>query len=270
MILFQPSSDPVHSASFDVRDRGLLLADGVFDTSLVVRGKIILRDEHVDRLMDGASALGIFLEREVVEQVMDQAVSTGLSGALRITVTRGAGGRGLAGEVAGGATVLANLTDYDASAPLPAVHAQQSEIQRNPTSISARYKTLSYTDNVVVLRAAVSSGFGDAFFFSPSGMLSCATAANVFVQFGQTIVTPPTSDGALPGVMRNWVLEQGSVGQCAVEVRSVSQEDLLAADRVFLTNSLRLFQPVSGFEEAHFDPALPEGCASLRSQLIDR
>ncbi|WP_273239943.1 aminotransferase class IV [Hyphomonas atlantica] len=270
MNLFQPSSSPVHSVSFDVRDRGLLLADGVFDTSLVVRGQIMMRDAHIDRLLDGAVALGIPLQRSQVEGAMDQAAPPESSGALRVTVTRGAGGRGLAGEVSGGATILANLTDYDVSVPLPAVHVQESEILRNPTSINARHKTLSYTDNVVALRAAVSSGFGDAFFFSPGGNLSCATAANVFVQLGRDIVTSPIDDGALPGVIRNWVLERGYIGEFVVSERSVSRSDLLAADRVFLTNSLRLFQPVSGFEATHFEPLLPEGCEALRSQLIGR
>ena len=270
MNLFQPSSSPVHSVSFDVRDRGLLLADGVFDTSLMVRGRIILREAHINRLLDGAVALGIPLQRSQVAQAMDQAAPPNSSGALRVTVTRGAGGRGLAGDVTSGATILANLTDYDVGAPLPAVHVQESEILRNPTSIGSRYKTLSYTDNVVALRAAVSSGFGDAFFFSPDGNLSCATAANVFVQLGRNIVTPPVNDGALPGVMRNWILAQGRIGGFAVSERSVSRSDVLAADRVFLTNSLRLFQPVLGFECTHYEPSLPDGCEALRSQLTGR
>ena len=71
MNLFQPSSSPVHSVSFDVRDRGLLLADGVFDTSLVVRERIILREAHINRLLDGAVALGIPLQRSQVAQAMD-------------------------------------------------------------------------------------------------------------------------------------------------------------------------------------------------------
>ncbi|HBF90534.1 MAG TPA: hypothetical protein DDX09_05145, partial [Hyphomonas atlantica] len=120
-----PSSSPIHSVSFDVRDRGLLLADGVFDTSLVVRGRIILREAHINRLLDGAVALGIPLQRSQVAQAMDQAAPPNSSGALRVTVTRGAGGRGLAGDVTSGATILANLTDYDVGAPLPAVHVQE-------------------------------------------------------------------------------------------------------------------------------------------------
>jgi branched-chain amino acid aminotransferase len=90
----------------------------------------------------------------------------------------------------------------------------------------------------------------------------------VFVQKGETIFTPPVSDGALPGVMRNWILEQGEIAGRLVSERSISREELRAADRVFLTNSLRLFQPVSAFGDKRFAAGLPEGCAELRSQLI--
>ena len=97
MILSQPSALSDQSELFDLRDRGLLLADGVFDTSLVSDGRVILRDAHLDRLIEGAAALGIDLERKAVVRVMDTAIEDSASGALRITVTRGAGVRGLAG-----------------------------------------------------------------------------------------------------------------------------------------------------------------------------
>ena len=269
MILSQPSASPLHSEMFDLRDRGLLLADGVFDTSLVHQGKVVLRKAHLDRLMEGTEALGIALKRDVVAEKMDAAIRGGGTGALRITVTRGAGARGLSGEAAGAPTLLASLSDYDVTTPAPPVRAQESAILRNPTSVSARYKTLSYTDNIVALRAAVSAGFEDAFFFTGNGHLACASVANVFVQKGETILTPPISDGALPGVMRGWILGQGRIGECAVAEGSISREALKAADRVFLTNSLRLFQPVAAFEDADFDPSLPAGCAALRNLLID-
>ena len=127
---------------------------------------------------------------------------------------------------------------------------------------------MSYTDNIVALRAAVQAGFDEAFFFSPAGHLACASVANVFVQMDGAIFTPPVGDGALPGVMRNWILGRGRVGDFAVSERSISLDDLRSADRVFLTNSLRLFQPVSAFETRMFNAELPAGCAELRAELL--
>lgn len=268
MTLSQPSASSQHSELFDLRDRGLLLADGVFDTSLVSQGKVVLREAHLDRLVEGATALGIVLQREAVVEAMDAAIDGVMSGALRITATRGAGARGLAGEAVAAPTLIANVSDYDASSPPSPVRAQESAILRNPTSITARHKTLSYTDNIAALRAARAAGFEEAFFFTTAGNVACASVANVFVQMGEVIFTPPVSDGALPGVMRNWLLERGQIAGLAVSERSISRDELRAADRVFLTNSLRLFQPVAAFGDKGFEACLPEGCAELRSQLI--
>lgn len=269
MILSQPSASPDQSELFDLRDRGLLLADGVFDTSLVVGGRVVLRDAHLDRLVEAATALGIDLERTAVAEIMDAAIEAVSSGALRITVTRGAGVRGLAGEAAIAPTLLASCSAYDSGSPPAAVRVQESAILRNPSSFTARYKTLSYTDNIVALRAAIAAGFDEALFFTPEGHLACASVANVFVQVGASIFTPPVSDGALPGVMRNWVLEQGCVGAFPVSERSIPRAVLEAADRVFLTNSLRLFQPVSAFGDVAFAADLPTGCIDMRRQLIE-
>jgi len=268
MILSQPSALSDKSELFDLRDRGLLLADGVFDTSLVSDGRVILRDAHLDRLIEGAAALGIDLERKAVARVMDTAIEDSASGALRITVTRGAGVRGLADDMAASPTLIARVSEYSVSLTPDAVRVHKSTILRNPTSITARYKTLSYTDNIVALRAAVQAGFDEAFFFSPAGHLACASVANVFVQMDGAIFTPPVGDGALPGVMRNWILGRGRVGDFAVSERSISLDDLRSAYRVFLTNSLRLFQPVSAFETRMFNAELPAGCAELRAELL--
>ncbi|KCZ66318.1 hypothetical protein L53_03070 [Hyphomonas sp. L-53-1-40] len=268
MILSQPSALSDQSELFDLRDRGLLLADGVFDTSLVSDGRVILRDAHLDRLTEGATALGIELERKTVTRVMDAAIEGTVSGALRITVTRGAGVRGLADDMAASPTLIARVSEYDGSLTPEALRAHKSTIQRNPTSITARYKTLSYTDNIAALRGAIHAGFNEAFFFSPDGHLACASVANVFVQMDEAIFTPPVGDGALPGVVRNWILGKGRIGDFAVSERSISLGDLRSADRVFLTNSLRLFQPVSVFETRTFNTDLPAGCAELRAELL--
>lgn len=270
MILSQASAAPEHSAAFDLRDRGLLLADGIFDTSLVIDGGVVLEAAHLNRLMDAAQALQIPVERTALARVMREAVTGVRSGALRITVTRGAGARGLTGQGDVAPTLLAAVTPYDASTPPEPARVMESEILRNPTSVTARYKTLSYTDNVVALRDAEAAGFDDVFFFTPDGHLSCASVANVFVQTGTDIITPPVSDGALPGVMRNWLLSHGQLGGWALSERRVTRADLRSAEHVFLTNSLRLFQPVAAFGATSFGPDLPAGLDGLRRQLLSR
>jgi branched-chain amino acid aminotransferase len=67
---------------FDVADRGLLLGDGVFDTSLVLGGKMVWREAHVARLLEAATTLGFALDPARVAAGIN-AVSTARSASRR-------------------------------------------------------------------------------------------------------------------------------------------------------------------------------------------
>src|SRR6187549_326237 len=78
------------------RDRGLTLADGLFETMRVRRGRVFQLRQHVERTHRGLVTLRIdappALDRRVTEAV-DAAELEEAS--VRLTVTRGAGGAGL-------------------------------------------------------------------------------------------------------------------------------------------------------------------------------
>ncbi|MFN7056699.1 aminotransferase class IV [Hyphomonas sp.] len=253
---------------FDLSDRGLMLADGVFTTARIVRGGIILREAHLARLARDAAALGIAFETEAVEKLLDGLVPEGASGALRVTVTRGPGARGLAGDGADTPTLMARFTASELPFPARAASLAISDIRRNPTSPSARHKTLSYTDNIMALRAATQAGFDEALLLNMDGNAACASAANVFARYGDRIMTPPVADGALPGVLRGWMLEHAAGMGLIAEEASLTREDLLRADGLFLTNSLRIVQPVSRLGETVLDPRLPPGLIAACIRLL--
>ena len=88
---------PTSRVSFDVADRGLLLGDGVFDTSLVLAGTMVWRPAHVARLVAAAATLGLRgRPRPHIAAGIDAVLDQASHGTLRVTVTRGAGPRGLA------------------------------------------------------------------------------------------------------------------------------------------------------------------------------
>ena len=49
---------PDSRAPFDLSDRGLLLGDGVFDTALVLNGRVFRAEAHLRRLIDALALLG--------------------------------------------------------------------------------------------------------------------------------------------------------------------------------------------------------------------
>lgn len=267
--LNQSFSAPENVQPFDLTDRGLLLADGVFDTSRVVGGRIILRRAHLARLAGDAAALGIAVAPEALEALAREAVSGGAEGALRLTVTRGPGGRGLAGEAAVAPTLMARFSPLETPYPMTPVRLGISTIRRNPTSPTAWHKTLSYTDNIMALREVVAAGHEDALLLSPDGKVACASAGNVFARFGNRLVTPPVSEGAMPGVVRGWLLQAAVGAGFETAEESLTPERLAQADGIFLTNSLRIFQPVNDFAGRSFDTTLPPVLFQLGRALLE-
>lgn len=267
--IHQTVSAPENVQAFDLTDRGLLLADGVFDTSRVVCGRIILMRAHLARLAGDAAALGIAVLPEALEELAEEAVSGGAEGALRLTVTRGPGARGLAGETAGAPTLMARFSQISMPYPMMPVRLGISAIRRNPTSPTARHKTLSYTDNIMALREVVAAGAAEALMLSPEGKAACASAANVFAQFGNRLVTPPISDGAMPGIVRGWLLTAAEGAGFETAEESLTPERLAQADGIFLTNSLRIFQTVSDFAGRSFDTTLPPTLIRLGQALLE-
>ena len=64
--------------------------------------------------------------------------------------------------------------------------------------------------------------------------------------------TPPLSEGCVAGVLRRWLLENLSQKNIQVKETALSPEDLLSADELFLTNSIRPVRWVQQFRDKKY------------------
>lgn len=234
-----------------VFDRGFTLADGLFETVRVYAGVPFRLQRHLARLGEGAGVLGIPVPHaigEMVERAVGVARAAGeLQVALRITLTRGVGPPGVAPPRDAAPTIVIALQELRARAvPLleSGIAARVAQARRNEHAASSGLKTLAYTEGVLALAAAHAAGADDAIFLDTAGHVSEATASNVFVRRGAALLTPPASCGALPGITREAVLELAPQIGLAPEERPVTPAELLDADEVMLTSSLREIAPV--------------------------
>ena len=232
---------------FDVADRGLLLGDGVFDTSLVLDGRMVWRQAHVTRLVAAAATLGFAVDAALIETAIDAVLAQATHATLRITVTRGAGPRGLAPPADPRPTILVALAPQRPQALFAQLKLHETEILRNDTSAASRVKSLNYLDGILASREAIAAGCDDVLFLNTRGRVACTSVGNVLALIGEALVTPPVADGAVPGIARNVLLETcEELGLEPVE-RALSRADLDRADEVLVTNSLRLVAPVVAF-----------------------
>jgi branched-chain amino acid aminotransferase len=235
--------------SLDPRDRGLLLGDGLFETILVLNKTALWRHMHLARMEGSANALGLAFDRARVDAAVDAllAVSTASRQALRVTLTRGAGPRGLAGN-GGPSTLLASLEPLDPQSLFEPVTLARSLIRRSAASPAARHKTLSYIDNIAAAREAAARGAGDALMLNTDGAVACSTIANVFLLRDRMLITPARDQAILTGVMRQALLAAAHRLGFKSEERRVALEELHMADAVFLTNSLRIVRTVKSLD----------------------
>lgn len=258
MFFIEQSSEQRAVRPFDLRDRGLLLADGVFDTSLIAHGTMILRALHLDRLINDAIALNIAIDHQRINALLAKFLTKDHSGVLRITVTSGPAERGIVSAKRAFPTVLMNLSPPNRKDQFEPISIQTSHIRRNSTSITSRHKTLAYTDNAAAFRAAQAEGYDDALFLNTYGNICCTTTGNLFLNIDDTWITPPVSDGVLPGVMRQWLLGSGSDLNIKIAEESITTDDLRFVKSAFMVNSVRLATPIQKINAREMEPRLPE------------
>lgn len=229
-------------------DRGLLLADGLFETVLSDCGRLDAFEAHAARMIRGCAVLGLPAPeartlRAAAERALAEAGLLAARAAVRLTWTAGSAGRGLERPEA----PLPRLIASAALSPPPAgpVSLAVVEVRRNQGSPAARLKSLAYLDNVLARRAAHALGAEEAVMLNGAGEVACAAAANLFWIEGGGLFTPALDCGVLDGTMRARVLAAAvRLGVPAVEAHA-GAEALARAEGLFLTNSLIGIRPAS-------------------------
>lgn len=223
-------------------DRGFTLGDGLFETMRVKGGVIAREAAHLARLAAGARVIGLALPPLDLPGLAGQLLeANGLEDAvLRLTVSRGAGPRGVLPPAEPRPTVL--LTAAPLGAPMPPARLVIARgTRRNERSPLCGIKSLNYLDNILARQEAAAAGADDGLLLNTRDLVAETSIANLFAVLEGELVTPPLADGALPGVMRADILALGA------RERSLSEADLRGAQEIFLSSSLGL-RPVREVE----------------------
>jgi len=260
------------SASVSLRDTGLLHGAGVFTTMRGYGGRVFQLDRHLRRLRDSCDALFVPLQYkdEALRSAADELLRLNeLSDArLRLTVTRGSARQ----DPLHGLRLEPNVfLTASALEPYPAEFYERGltvilldEQKLNPYDLAAGHKTLNYFSRLAALREANRRGAGEALWFNVHNYLESGSITNVFLVKDGVLVTPPTPTDlhdsavaskapypkscALPGVTRAVVLELARETGIETRLGAIDVNQLLAADEVFLTNSIMGVMPVCRLE----------------------
>ena len=119
------------------------------------------------------------------------------------------------------------------------------------TMVPPRFKLSGlYLNSILAKTDALASGFDEAIMLNQDGHVCEGTGENIFLVYGDTLVTPTLESNVLPGITRATViaLAQGELG-LKVEERVVDRSELYTADEVFLSGTAAHIQGVGSVDK---------------------
>lgn len=219
-------------------DRGLHYGDGVFRTLKIVAGQPRWWPDHFRKLSADCAALAIPCpDCEVLEAEVCKLASEPDVGVIKIIITRGAARRGYAMPADAQATRI--VTGF----PFPGrenvdVLVRWCDLRLAAQPKLAGIKHLNRLENVLARSEWNDAGIAEGLLMDEAGRVICGTMTNLFIVEQDGLATPDLSRCGIAGVARSRIVRAAERHGHPVKVEQISRERLLAAEGVFLCNSL--------------------------------
>lgn len=178
-------------------------------------------EDHLARMRASAEQLAHpFPEDEVRKALVALATRTSGSVVVRLTVAPDG--------------AVETLTRPRPADPVQPVTVAVSPFRTDPDDVLLRHKTTVRPLYDREHRRVQPSGHFDALFLNRLDQVTEGAITNLAARFGERWVTPPLQDGLLPGIWRAHFMHAHACAE-----RSLTLDDLAAADEVVMGNSVR-------------------------------
>ena len=255
---------PARDARVSALDRGLLHGDGVYDTWRTYGGLPFATAAHLRRLAGAARALGLPAPgpaRGWERRARLLVARAGLAdAAVRLTVTRGVAGEGLAPERRARPTLLLSARQLPAHLEPRRREGIPVVLLPFPRDAGAPWgglKLVGHPSAVVGRVTASRRGAAEGLYVTAAGEVTEATSANVFLVERGALVTPPRASGILPGVTRALVIALARRAGLRVREERIAAPRLRRAREIFLTASTIEILPVVRIDGRAVGPGRP-------------
>ncbi|MGI3903946.1 MAG: D-amino-acid transaminase [Janthinobacterium lividum] len=239
---------PAADARISVMDRGFLFADGIYEVSAVLDGRLVDNAAHLARLDRSLAAIGIAnphastdWEERQTELVRRNSLIEGL---VYIQVTRGVAERNF-GYAADLRPTVVMFTQVKSILNAP-VLTEGVHVATRPDLRWARrdIKSVGLLAQVMAKREAAAAGASEVFMVE-DGFITEGGSSTVFIVTAEgAIVTRPLSNAVLPGITRLAVLRLAAEAGLRLEKRAIAVDEACSAAEVFFTSATTFVVPV--------------------------
>ena len=248
---------PREEAKISVFDSGFLVGDGVWEGIRLHHGAFTFLDDHLDRLFQGAKAIGLdvgMTRHELTDALRETARRNGMSDGVhaRLMVTRGDKKTPSQDPrlAAGGPNVVIIMEHKRADPDVTSrgVSLFTSTVRRPPPdTLDQRLNCHSKLHEVVALLQALEAGADEALMLDPTGAVATCNATNFFIVRGGEVWTS-TGQYCLNGITRRMIIELCKDNRIPVHERAFSLTDVYDADEAFVTGTFGGLTPVTSVD----------------------
>ena len=247
---------PADSSCLD--ERAFQFGDGLFETIAVVDAQPCLWDAHVRRLELGCARLNLPLpDVELFRHEVAQICANRARGVIKLYWTAGCSERGYRRPNPLYARRLLRLSDWPED-HRDAWHIRLCAHRLGTQPALAGIKHLNRLDQVIARNEWLDAGVDEGLMLNADGQIISGTMSNLFLQCGETLVTPSLHDAGIAGVVRGLICELAEAAGSPVRIAEISLEEVRGADAIYLSNSLIGVKRVASFEDVNYDLSVGE------------
>ncbi|MGO4713799.1 D-amino-acid transaminase [Bradyrhizobium sp. 2TAF24] len=239
---------PLEEAKVSILDRGFLFADGIYEVSAVLGGKLVDNDSHLLRLQRSVGEIALPLPETLdrIKAIQKELIARNnlVDGLVYLQVTRGAAERDFPfpKEVTPTLVMFTTVKDIiNAPAAKTGIAVKTvPDIRWERRDI----KSVALLAQVLAKQAAAEAGCQEAWMIEDGAVTEGGSSSAFILTQDDVLVTRQNSNAILPGCTRKAVIALAAERQLRIEERPFTVAEALAAKEAFITSASSFVQPV--------------------------
>ncbi|PKM13157.1 MAG: aminodeoxychorismate lyase [Gammaproteobacteria bacterium HGW-Gammaproteobacteria-3] len=237
-------------------DRGFQYGDGLFETIEISGGHPVYLDRHLKRLKLGCERLKIPCpDRHLLVHEAQSLAENQAQAVLKVIITRGLGGRGYRQPDVLQPTRVISLhpfPEYPEVFKRQGIRARFCSTRLGLNPALAGIKHLNRLEQVLARAEWSEAAIQEGLMLDSNDHVIEGTMTNLFYIADGQLHTAPLTQTGVAGIMREIIIELAKLNRLEVAVHFFKTPDLLAAEEIFVCNSIIGLWPVTELETRIF------------------
>ncbi|MDC0338855.1 aminotransferase class IV [Flavobacteriales bacterium] len=241
-------------------NRAFRFGDGVFESIRIVNGFPYNLQFHIERMLEGASVLSLeipnhfsvdYFKGQIKSLIEKNCIQAG--GKARISLFRGGEGAYFSESNKSMFFIEAshlpnNYFTLNENGLMVDIYSEMNK----SVNILSKYKSINSLLPIMAANFAKKNNLQECFILNAKGKIIESISSNIFIVSNGVLYTPPLEDGCIGGIMRMNVINTAIENGVTVYENTLSPQNLLAADEIFLTNAIQGIQWVGGYKSKRY------------------